>query len=104
MQAHAQTRARLLARRVDGHWVGELSSSALSTATAAFALAQVGRSHHAPLIEPALQWLIDHQNADGSWPAAPNSHNEAKSGPLYSTSMAVLALTARWNYLPAFME
>ena len=48
--------------------------------------------------------LLDHQNADGSWPAAPNSHNEAKSGPLYSTSMAVLALTARWNYLPAFME
>jgi hypothetical protein len=48
--------------------------------------------------------LFEHQNADGSWPIAPNSHNEAKAGVLYSTSMAVLALTARWNYLPVFME
>ena len=47
--------------------------------------------------------LLDHQNADGSWPAAPNSHDEAKAGPLYSTSMAILALTAKWDYLPVFM-
>jgi hypothetical protein len=49
------------------------------------------------------QLLLDHQSADGSWPGAPNSPNEARAGPLYSTSMAVLALTARWNYLPVFM-
>jgi squalene cyclase len=48
--------------------------------------------------------LLDRQAADGSWPAAPNSPNEAKAGPLYSTSMAVLALTAQWHYLPVFME
>ncbi|MBM3858799.1 MAG: terpene cyclase/mutase family protein [Verrucomicrobia bacterium] len=46
----------------------------------------------------------ERQNADGSWPASPHSRNEAKAGPLYSTSMAILALTARWNYLPVFME
>lgn len=48
--------------------------------------------------------MLDHQNADGSWPAAPNSPNEAKAGPLYSTAMAVLALTADWHYLPVFMQ
>jgi hypothetical protein len=52
--------------------------------------------------EPKL--LLDHQQADGSWPAAPKAHNEAKAGPLYSTAMAVLALTADWHYLPVFME
>lgn len=50
------------------------------------------------------KFLLDHQNADGSWPAAPNAHNEAKAGPLYSTSMALLALTADWHYLPVFMQ
>lgn len=48
--------------------------------------------------------LLEHQNPDGSWPAAPNSNNEGRAGPLYTTSMAVLALTARWNYLPVFMQ
>lgn len=48
--------------------------------------------------------LLDHQNADGSWLSAANSRDEAKAGPLYFTSMAVLALTAKWNYLPVFME
>jgi hypothetical protein len=50
------------------------------------------------------QLLLDHQSADGSWPSAANAREEAKVGPLYSTSMAVLALTAQWNYLPVFME
>jgi len=48
--------------------------------------------------------LLKHQNPDSSWPASPHSRDEAKAGPLYSTSMAILALTARWNYLPVFME
>ena len=48
--------------------------------------------------------LLEHQNADGSWPAAPNAPNEAKAGPLYTTAMAVLALTADWHYLPVFMD
>jgi len=48
--------------------------------------------------------LLEHQSADGSWPASPHSRDEAKAGPLYSTSMAILALTARRNYLPVFME
>lgn len=55
----------------DGHWVGELSSSALSTATAVTALALVQResqiSNHPSEIESGLAWLAQHQNADGGW-------------------------------------
>ena len=41
-RAYEQVRDELLAERTpDGHWVGELSSSALSTATAVSALAVV---------------------------------------------------------------
>ena len=55
----------------DGHWVGELSSSALSTATAVTALAVVQResrtTHHAPRLASGLEWLAQHQNSDGGW-------------------------------------
>lgn len=50
-----------------GHWEGELSSSALSTATAITALTLVNREQHAALIEGGLRWLAEHQNADGGW-------------------------------------
>jgi len=77
-------RRDLLARREKaGHWVGELSSSALSTATATSALALV-RRHLGPncgtrhpadddesklseLIVGGLKWLADAQNRDGGW-------------------------------------
>lgn len=65
---HQQVTAALLAEvGPDGHWVGELSSSALSTATAVLALSTVDRSAHAGLIRGGLQWLADHANADGGW-------------------------------------
>ena len=50
-----------------GHWVGELSSSALSTATAVVALTAVDREQHRDLIAGGLRWLADHQNGDGGW-------------------------------------
>ncbi len=50
-----------------GHWEGRLSSSALSTATAVFALARVDASKHRMLIECGLAWLTQHQNKDGGW-------------------------------------
>lgn len=46
--------------------------------------------------------LTTHQSADGSWPAPPTGLDEAEAGPLYRTAMAILALTARYHYLPAF--
>src|SRR5215207_217224 len=58
----------LLAERVpEGHWVGELSTSALSTATAVMALHLVNPIEHRTLIDNGLKWLADHQNEDGGW-------------------------------------
>jgi squalene-hopene/tetraprenyl-beta-curcumene cyclase len=50
-----------------GHWIGELSSSALATATAVTALATVDATTHAGLIRPGLDWLARHVNNDGGW-------------------------------------
>ena len=50
-----------------GHWVGELSSSALSTATAVVALTQIGREADGDLIRGGLRWLAQTQNTDGGW-------------------------------------
>ncbi|TWT75668.1 Sporulenol synthase [Posidoniimonas polymericola] len=76
--ALAAARETLLSLRGEqGHWEGELSSSALSTATAVCALrrylidaataderraAEVRR-----LVDAGLRWLVDNQNADGGW-------------------------------------
>jgi squalene-hopene/tetraprenyl-beta-curcumene cyclase len=65
------SRELLAAIGPEDHWVGELSSSALSTATAVTALAVVQReSHltsHSSLLTSGLAWLAAHQNADGGW-------------------------------------
>lgn len=44
--------------------------------------------------------LVARQNADGSWPQSPNGEDARRGGPLYCTTMAVLALTAEWKFLP----
>ncbi|MFA6560360.1 MAG: prenyltransferase/squalene oxidase repeat-containing protein [Verrucomicrobiia bacterium] len=87
-RCHQAARAALLAERNSyGFWPGELSTSALSTATAVCALACVserwiatsGRDSSAAqqpsrpevaihqLIRNGLRYLADHQNADGGW-------------------------------------
>ncbi|HAL71919.1 MAG TPA: squalene--hopene cyclase, partial [Verrucomicrobiales bacterium] len=66
--ALANTEAHLLAlRQESGHWEGELSSSALSTATAVVALRGVDAEAHRDMIEAGSRWLITHQNDDGGW-------------------------------------
>lgn len=63
----------LEARNAQGHWTGELSSSALSTATAVFALAlaerhgQSGSTRTAGQLARGLAWLAANVNADGGW-------------------------------------
>lgn len=66
---------------VDGqpaHWYGELSTSALSTATAVMALLQVSKAGRTAadykldanlneLMQRGIQWLVEHQNSDGGW-------------------------------------
>src|SRR5207237_5446946 len=64
--------ALLAERTPEGHWVGELSTSALSTATAVSALALVQQDRappgpHDALIAGGLTWLAGHQNTDGGW-------------------------------------
>lgn len=66
------TRDALLSQREPaGHWTGELSTSALSTATAVAALAILRtRKQHADfsrLIDGGAAWLVAHQNDDGGW-------------------------------------
>ena len=54
----------------EGHWTGELSSSALSTATAIMALHLVQEEtgeNHDSLIQGGLQWLAENANEDGGW-------------------------------------
>ncbi len=79
------------ARESSGHWVGELSSSALSTATAVSALAIVERhcatndrgealdgareTERGRLICGGLRWLCKRQNADGGWGDTDRSHS-----------------------------
>ena len=66
----------LLSQRTsEGHWVGELSISALSTATATMALWQYRRAMPAVdrggiidnLIAGGRSWLLANQNDDGGW-------------------------------------
>ncbi len=64
--------ALLTERTPEGHWVGELSTSALSTATAVSALALVRKTGAVcgpfdALIAGGIHWLTAHQNADGGW-------------------------------------
>ena len=83
--------ALLDARGPHGNWVGELSSSALSTATATCALAILDRTRPqsaiAALVRGGLDWLAAHQNDDGGWGDTVDSPSN-----LSTTSLAWAAL------------
>lgn len=73
-QAYQRARSELLSARTPaGHWEGELSTSALSTATAVMALEMIRRQRpeedHSldTYIAKGIQWLATHQNEDGGW-------------------------------------
>ena len=63
----------LESRNAEGHWTGELSSSAFSTATAVCALTiaerhgQTGSVKSAALASRGLDWLAANVNVDGGW-------------------------------------
>ncbi len=95
--AFETAREDLLAQRCgEGYWVGELSSSALATATATSALAVV-RRHEGPdgnpsaalweRIEAGLAWLASTQNPDGGWGDTPESPSNIATTMLVQAAM-----------------
>ena len=83
-------------RHDDGLWHGRLSSSAVSTAVAAFALetAVLHKNRFAreerDLVDAAVKWLADHQNRDGGW-----GDTTASPSNLSATLLARAALRCR---------
>lgn len=74
-RAYLTVRRELLNEQTDrGYWLGELSSSALSTATAVAAL-HLSPFPDASLVSGGLKWLAEHQNADGGWGDTVRSHS-----------------------------
>lgn len=79
---------------VGNHWAGQLSTSALSTATAISALVQVQKNGNvaahqqqtvAAAIQAGCEWLKEHQNEDGGFGDTDRSHSNI------ATSLLVLA-------------
>ncbi len=79
----------LAARGPQGYWQGRLSSSALSTATAIFALAIADRTRHRSLIDRGLAWLCENQNADGGWGDTVDSPSNLSTTMLCYSAMTV---------------
>jgi squalene-hopene/tetraprenyl-beta-curcumene cyclase len=88
------TRRLLDARRPEVHWTGELSSSALSTATAIIALHLSDADD--PLARTGLDWLEATQNADGGFGDTVGSPSN-----LSTTALCWAAFTAIGRHGPA---
>lgn len=88
-------RRELAARRTrTGMWRGELSSSAVSTAVALFALQMADREGHAPLIERGMGWLRSTMRPDGSWGDTPESPSNLTATLLAWASMHAAGVDA----------
>jgi squalene-hopene/tetraprenyl-beta-curcumene cyclase len=87
-EGYAAARAALLAWQTPERcWRGELSPSALATATAVSAFCLASRERFADLIRRGAAWLIARQNADGGWGDTPESRSN-----LSTTMLAEAAL------------
>lgn len=101
-QAYQKVRRDLMNEQVPGrHWIGELSTSALSTSTAVSALSVIRREAKAnpeqasrlpvtlseieTLIAGGLRYITTHQNPDGGWGDTDKSYSNI------STTMLALA-------------
>ncbi len=122
--AHQTARADLLAQRSSsGHWVGELCSSPLSTATAisALVLAEKGDSccrlpafkpgeepSHveeiyqgdlSELIVHSLHWLAEQQNEDGGWGDSDRSRSNIATTMLVQAAFHLTGVPAKFDGL-----
>ena len=98
-EAYKSARAALLAWQTpEGCWHGELSPSALATATAVSAFSVVSRERFADFIRRGAAWLAAHQNADGGWGDTPESRSNVSTTML---AEAALLLSGREGSQPA---
>ncbi len=108
LEAHQTARRDLLAQRVrEGHWTGELSSSALSTATAVSALAIIAdRTRDASrrrtcrqLVQRGIQWLAGCQRADGGWGDTDKSFSNISTAMLVRAAFHLAGVTGEHQEL-----
>ncbi|MEA1950586.1 MAG: prenyltransferase/squalene oxidase repeat-containing protein [Planctomycetota bacterium] len=92
----AACRKLLDAREPSGHWIGELSSSALSTATAVSALSVVRREsgtgdarEYDDLIRRGIEWLAACQSSDGGWGDTDKSRSNIATAMLVRAAFAL---------------
>lgn len=78
-QAREKVTARLLDQYQDGSWKGKLSSSALATSVACFALLEHSPDMHKKAVKAGLKWLTDNQNEDGGWGDTPQNRSNLSS-------------------------
>lgn len=122
--AYHTVRAQLLAERTPaGHWVGELSSSPLSTATAISALVlaeqhdvscglpaftpgeepshldEIYRNDLSELIIQSLQWLARQQNDDGGWGDTDRSRSNIATTMLVQAAFHLTGVPAKYQNL-----
>ena len=96
-----EVRDQLLSQRTeDGHWVGQLSASALSTATAistfSFYLESKPENSNAvdldqmrDQVDGGIAWLMTQQNEDGGWGDTPKNYSN-----ISTTMLGIAALHA----------
>ena len=104
-----QTLQRLLDERTDnGHFIGELSASALSTATAVSALSFYlnrktlsadQRQTIERTVEDSIQWILHQQNEDGGWGDTDKNYSNISTTMLVEASFAAAGVTD--EHLPA---
>jgi len=63
---------------------------------------QVGGRHWDVTRDHVSSVLLSRQHPDGSW--SPSDGSEASFGPMYATSMSVLALAVEYQYLPIYQR
>lgn len=108
-EAYDRARADLLAERTpERHWEGQLSSSALATATAISALSLASRragdvnggdaaDGDGDRIEAGLRWLVKQQNADGGWGDTDKSHSNIATTMLTVAAVELAGRADSWR-------
>ncbi len=102
-QAWRQTWSYLSTQADGSHWNGELSTSALSTATAVSALSLCKKHRCLPekyepraddAIRVGCQWLASHQNVDGGFGDTNRSHSNVATSLLVQAAWQLAGFTA----------